>query len=478
MIQNYCKDILKIERIEEKLKKYKKTLTVIIILVVAVIMFAAFFGINIKNGNGEKVNLIPDFKLGMEFGNSRVITATVNEETTKTIYDAEGNVVEPEDGVEYTEEEGYSTVETKINDDSIKTLENYKKSKDVIEKRLKGNDVSEYFIDMNETTGEIKIEIPEDANADEIQSMIQNTGSLLLLDGETFEVVFDSSYLKTAEVMYSQGDLETAVFLQLTFNDEGTQKLQELNNIYVETTTQETNEEGKVEDVTKSKTVWVILNDAFIGSTVLPNIVYDNKIMLTFGISNDPNEIQKAVEEAQKEAILLNSGTAPIVYDYSNEVKETSIDNTTRLMYLVGIGIVFVIMYIYLVIKFKAKGFIAVYFQIGYLATLLLILRLTNVILTIEGMAGIVIGMVLEYIFTYIVLNTMAKDEEGMYKKANLTFFLNTLPIYVISVIFTFAARANINSFGMTLFWGIIIIYIYNFIFPKFIFENLKGRSQ
>ena len=357
--------------------------------------------------------MLADFKLGMELGNSRVITATVNEETTKTIYDAEGNVVEPEDGVEYTEEEGYSTVETKINDDSIKTLENYKKSKDVIEKRLKGNDVSEYFIDMNETTGKIKIEIPEDANADEIQSMIQNTGSLLLLDGETFEVVFDSSYLETAEVMYSQGDLETAVFLQLTFNDEGTQKLQELNNIYVETTTQETNEEGKVEDVTKSKTVWVILNDAFIGSTVLPNIVYDNKIMLTFGLSNDPNEIQEAVEEAQKEAILLNSGTAPIVYDYSNEVKETSIDNTTRLMYLVGIGIVFVIMYIYLVIKFKAKGFIAVYFQIGYLATLLLILRLTNVILTIEGMAGIVIGMVLEYIFTYIVLNTMAKDEEG-----------------------------------------------------------------
>ena len=72
----------------------------------------------------------------------------------------------------------------------------------------------------------------------------------------------------------------------------------------------------------------------------------------------------------------------------------------------------------------------------------------------------------------------MEKEEEGMYKKANLTFFLSTLPIYVVAVIFTFAARANINSFGMTLFWGIIIIYIYNFIFPKFIFENLNGRSK
>ena len=459
------------------MKKYRRTLTVIIILVVALIMFATFFGINIKNENGEKVNLIPNLKLGMEFGKTRVITAAVNQETTKTVYDAEGNVVEQEEGVEYTEEAGYTIEENPINADSLKTLANYKKAKEIIEKRLKQNNISQYFIDMNEITGKMKIEIPEDSNADEIESIIKNTGSLILLDGQTFEVVFDSSYLEKAEVMYSQGDVETGVFLQLSFNEEGTKKLQELNNIYVETTTQQTNEEGEVEDVTESKTVWVILNDAFMGSTVLPNIVYDNKIMLTFGISNDTKEIQEAIEAAEKEAILLNSGTTPLVYDYSSEVKETNIDSRTIAIYLIAIGTVFVIAYIYLVIKFKAKGFISVYFQVGFLAMLLLILRLTNVILTMEGMAGIVISMVLEYIFTYIVLNTMEKEKEGMYKKANLTFFLSTLPIYVVAVIFTFAARANINSFGMTLFWGIIIIYIYNFIFPKFIFENLNRRS-
>ena len=94
-----------------------------------------------------------------------------------------------------------------------------------------------------------------------------------------------------------------------------------------------------------------------------------------------------------------------------------------------------------------------------------------------EGMAGIVIGMVLEYIFTYIVLNTLSSEVEGMYRKANLQFFLNTFPIYVVSVVFTCATKANINSFGMTLFWGIMMIYIYNFIFSKFIFENLSRRS-
>ena len=200
--------------------------------------------------------------------------------------------------------------------------------------------------------------------------------------------------------------------------------------------------------------------------------------MLTFGLSNNTSEIQTAVKEAQKEAVLLNSGVMPLSYEYSNETRETNITENKLFIYEIAIGIVFVVAYIYLVVKFKAKGFIAVYFQVGYLGILLLILRLTSAIITIEGLAGIVIAMVLEYIFTYIVLRNLSQNTEGMYKKANLEFFLNTLPIYIIAIVFTFASRVNISSFGMSLFWGILLIYVYNFIFPKYIFENLNGRSK
>ena len=200
--------------------------------------------------------------------------------------------------------------------------------------------------------------------------------------------------------------------------------------------------------------------------------------MLTFGVSNDTNELEEARKEANREAVLLNSGAKPIIYEYKNETKETNLTQEKLLIFATSIGIVFIIAYIYLVIKFKAKGFISVYFQIGYLGILLLVLRLTNVVITMEGISAIVISMILEYIFTYIVLRNLSKETEGMYKKANLEFFLNTLPIYVIAVVFTFAIKTNINSFGMSLFWGIIIIYIYNFIFSKFIFENLSGRSK
>ncbi len=42
-------------------------------------------------------------------------------------------------------------------------------------------------------------------------------------------------------------------FFTTEFNEEGTKKLQELNNIYVETTEEQTKENGETENVTKSK---------------------------------------------------------------------------------------------------------------------------------------------------------------------------------------------------------------------------------
>lgn len=458
------------------MKKHTKTITIIIILVLALLMFASFFGVYKKNENGEKVNLLPNLKLGMEFGQTRTITANVSEQTTKTIYDAEGNIITPEDGVEYTEEAGYKTVETPVNDASIKTLENYRKTKDIIEKRLEGNNIADFNIELDEKTGQIKLQIPENESADEIEYLIKNTGSLILLDSETFEVVFDNSYFDKAEVMRSQGDIETGIFLQLSFNEEGTKRINELADIYKTTTEEQTDETGETKQVEKSKSVWVILNDSFLGATVLPNIVYDGKIILTFAASSDTKELNEAVKSASQQAVLLNSGTTPLQYEYSDELVETNITTQSILLYLSAIGMVFLLAYAYLIIKFKAKGFISIYFQVGYLAVLLLLLRLTSVTITMEGMAAIIISLILDYIFTYITLTNLNTEVEGMYKKSNLQFLFNSLPIYIIALVFTYGKLTYINSFGMTLFWGIIMVYLYNYVFTKFIYENLSEK--
>jgi len=104
---------------------------------------------------------------------------------------------------------------------------------------------------------------------------------------------------------------------------------------------------------------------------------------------------------------------------------------------------------------------------------MLLIMRLTNVTLTMEGIAGIVIASIVNYVFNYIMLKRT--NEPGMYKETNLIFMFNTLPLFIIAIVFTFSTKATLSSFGMTIFWGIIMTYVYNFIFAKYVFENLTG---
>ena len=534
-----------------KLDKRRCIITVIIILLVAFLMFASFFGIKLKaNENGEKKDIIPEYKLGMEFGEKRVIIAEVDKTVTESIYDSEDNlVVEPEEGVEYTEEAGYRTETVKTNEDEVLTEENYKKAKNIIDKKLKQSGATQYFTDLDKKTGTIRIEIPEDQDSDEIENIIERSGMFLLLDDSTYETVFDneSNYIKKASVVMNQSEVGTGIFLQLEFNSEGLKKLEELSNAYTTETKTETESETEIEEVETEevvveenneteeteetateteeqeeektpKTYYVLVNGSIIGRTEIKNVMYDNKMYLSYGQSTDNAELQDLIKVVRREAVLLNNSSLPIVYNFSLETDKTDeeviedetieepeiteqdeqvvdesletanteteektddkeIQQRINIVYIASIGGVFVIAYIYLVIKFKAKGFISIYFQVGFLAVLLLLLRLTSVILTTEAMAGIVVSMVLEYLYTFIVLSNIESGEVEVYKKSVLCFFLNSLPIYVISVVFSFAQRAHISGFGMSLFWGIIIIYVYNFIFSKYVYESLSRRS-
>ncbi len=464
------------------MKKYKTLITVVIILLVAAIIFVSFFGINIKNNQGEKRNVIPDYKMGMEFTNAKEIIATVNDGiSSETIKDKDGNIVEPEEGVEYTEENGYTTEITKINPDEVRTVENYKKARDVIKEKLKNMGTAEYNVTLNEETGEIKIKVPENDDYEKVVDFIQRPGSLVLLDLSSFEFVFDNSYVKTSRVVTRQGDLEAAVFLEIEPTEEGVAKLQELGQKYTEankTTQTITNEDGTTSEQEVDYTLYIMLNGMSLGATYIDNITYDNKIMIPFAVSSNNEELNQGIRDAQLESVILNAGTLPISYEFNDASVENSIYVETALYFIGIMGAIFVVLFVYLIIRFRAKGFISMYFQIGFFALMLLIIRYTDVTLTTEGIAGMFVAVLVNYIFNHIMLSNVKQKTAGMYKNTNLKFLFYTLPIFIIAIVFTFESKVTLASFGMTLFWGMIITYIYNFVFSKFVFENLTGGKN
>ena len=65
---------------------------VAILLFVAIIIFASFFGVY-KKEDFRTVNIIKDYKLGMQFTNTVVLNYKPTTEEKEVIYNAEGDVV-------------------------------------------------------------------------------------------------------------------------------------------------------------------------------------------------------------------------------------------------------------------------------------------------------------------------------------------------------------------------------------------------
>ena len=450
-------------------------------LIILVIVLTSFIGIYKKDEYRVR-NIVPDYKKGMSFGEQRLITMKVDDSVKETlIYDAEGKLVEnKEEGIDYTEENGYKVVEVKTNDSSVLTKENYKKTKKIIAKRLKDLEVGEFKLNLNEETGEITVAIKEDDKSDLISYYLMQSGTFTLTDTETKELLLDETHLKDVKLLYGsqlndEAKTESYVYLQLMFDKEGTKKIEELSKIYVEKTVEKEAENGTKEEVDGSKKLTVTLNDSSLGDTVIKNILYNNTIAITLGASTESEEFTKQSENAANVAKILKSGTLPIAYLESEETLEAYTNNKCtfefyQLIYL----IITIVLIAYLIIRYKTRGCLAGLLQTGFLATILIVLRYTNVAITETGILGLILALGINEVFLDYILRDRRSFNEILIKH-----FQIFIPVYIISIILSFLNSLTLASFGMTLTWGAIIIYIYNLLFTRNLIEYLKdGKSK
>jgi len=75
-----------------------------------------------------------------------------------------------------------------------------------------------------------------------------------------------------------------------------------------------------------------------------------------------------------------------------------------------------------------------------------------------------------------ILLKEIMKEQNmsKAIKSAIIKFSFTIVPIYIISIVFTFISYLPIYSFGMVMFWGITLILIYNMIFTRSLLLNSK----
>lgn len=404
------------------LKILGRILTIIIIMLVSL---GSFVGIFKLEQNAMK-NIIPDYELGMDLYGARHIVAKVDD----------------------------------TNAEDMRTYDNYIKSKEIIEERLKFLEISDYLVRLDDATGEIDIEIPEDATTDYFAEYTGMQGKFTMTDDETSEVLLDNNSLKKASIQYGTSSAGTTVYLVIEFNKEGSSKLQEVSKTYIKSADSEGN------DTTKK--VKMSIDDQTIMTTYFGEEMTDGIMQIPLGTTTDATDIQNYLKQASNISVFLNTEPLPIKYSVDiNRFEYSDITENTLKIATIVLASIFAIMLIYMIIKYKANGILGALANVGFLALLLLAIRYGKVTLTLTGIAGIAIATIIEYVITMLVIKQYNKDTDEATVNKNVKNVMSNsaktiAPILIMSVIFALIKWEQIASIGMVLFWAILIMVVYN----------------
>ena len=517
----------------------KKIKILTIILVIILITMISFFGVYTKVQNRME-NRVKDYSLAMDLKGTRVIRLSVDSTTNTVIKDAEGNTIEESLTDEEIEQKGYKKEETKANPDEALNTENYKKAKEIIEKRLKelkkidNFQMQDYEIKLDEENGDIIVELAENDRTDSIISNLYTTGKFEIVDTETQEVLINNSDIKTARTMYgTNSSYQTTVYMEIELTKEGAKKLEQISNEYkkIEETTEDstdteeneentenstdteenesetqasedenttnTEETNNTTDVSETennedsadteetteeeKTVTMRIDDEEIMTSSFDEPIDTGKLQLSVGsASSDSETLQDYINQASTMSTVLKAGNIPLKYTVEeNEYIMSDIDNKLAQEIFIAIAVIIALALVILIIRYKINGLLGTISYIGLISIFLLLIRYANIIVSIEGILGALIILILNYIFTNKLLSKIKeltiKDVKNAIKETYKEFFIKMMPIFITVIVFCFIKWIPISSFGTVMLWGIILIAIYNFIITSTL---LKIRAK
>ena len=493
---------------EKKLKKIKVFIVFLLVILISLIAFLDVF----KFDKGVWDGLVPDYKYGMDIAGSREIRYSVDtSDSEKYIYvDENGNMLgevwkdgsnitaedeissteegQTEESAEKTEEIPYAkeTRVIKANPDEVLTNENFEKVKKIIQKRLNEQNITEYSIRIDDVTGKLVVETTNDNDVVEtVENILGQVGKFKIIDYQNGLELMNNSDIKNVSVVYSNNSSYNT-YLQIEFNKTGAEKLREISKKYVEikeekneTTEKEENDETDSEEETTKKYVSIVLDDSTLMTTYFGEEMTQGILQIQIGDSTtDKDKFLENQKNAQRIATILKNGIYPIKYNIEtdNFVDSEITDNVKsniKNIFMILVAIVSVV----LLVRFKENGLISALLSIGFISTFSLVVRYANVQITLNSLVSSCIIVIMNYLLMSMLLKEINENKASVvFSKVFKKFYLNTVPVSVIAIVFTFATSLQISSIGMTLFWGMILIAIYNYLLTRFVFNNLENK--
>lgn len=457
----------------------KKVKIITIILAIVLVSLVAFGGVYIQTQNRME-DKVKEYSLGRELNGERVVEIKVTD--------------------------GSKEGKTKPSDEEL-TVENYETVKKTVENRLKDLGAQDYTISLDKENGTIRVELPEDSNTDTYVYYLTASGKVEMKEKDTENVLLNDSMIKKAQYTYtSNADGAYQVYLELILTKDGQAKLDEVKNDYAvlatevseaesknnttsdNTTTESSTDENNTTTNTTTEGTETQKSEETkkIASLTIAGTSYDiekyekNKITVKIGSqTSNTTTVNNSIAKAAELSMLINAGKYPIDYEVDvNRYVESDIDQQQLIYFIAGVAVILVIIFIIATIKYKGKGLLASISFIGFIALTSLLLRYTNVIISIEGIGAILLTIIINLKLNQMILSkTKTMDVVSEATKASYKeLFTSIIPIIIITIVFCFSGWTSLSSFGMIMFWGLVLIAVYNIVVTKTLLKLKESK--
>ena len=499
----------------------KKVKILTIVLAIILVTLIAFGGIYLPTQNRME-NKVKDYELGRELDSQRVIELKIKETSTDNSEKNSSEETTDSGNTEETEKsEETTSTENKSTENEL-TEKDYENAKKIMENRLQALGAQDYTISLDKENGTVRVELAENDNVDMYIYYLYASQKITIKDTDSKDILLNDEMIKGAKYSYtsdSKGAYQ--VYEEIELTKDGQAKLNELLNDYAllatdvteienakkasesestktestseestETTentstdeqntesteTQSTTEETSSNSETTKKTAKLYVND----TTYDISKIEKGKITVKIGSSStNTTSVNNNISKAAEIAMLENAGKLPADYELDTNRYEYSSITQKEIIYfaITMLAILVIILLVYCVI-YKKSGILASISFVGFVSIFSLLIRYTNVAISIEGISAIIIVMIINLIINREILSKTKKMNlvNEAVKSTYKNIYLKLIPVGILTIVFCLSKWESLSSFGMIMFWGLVLTAIYNVIVTRTLL-NLKENK-
>lgn len=440
----------------------RKVKIITITLAIVLITLVAFGGVYIPTLNRME-NKVRDYEFGKELDSQRVVELKIAEESSS-------------DSIEENE--------NKVEEKSELTVDDYIQAKNTFENRLKNLNANDYTISLNKENGVVRIELPENEMTDTYVYYLTVNQEAKIVAKDSEETLLSDEMIKSMKYYYNTNQSTGAyqVYAELQLTKDGQAKISEILNDYAlledevseiedktEDKTDDNEENAESEETTESLKKIAILSIA--GTTYKVSKIEKNKITVKIGTeTSNTSSINNYISQAAEMTLMENAGKLPATYEIeSNRYEYSNITRQQITNYMIAVGIILVIVLIVYSIIYKKSGILASISFIGFVSVLSLVIRYTNVMISVDGICAIIIILLINLKLNQVILSKTKKINlvDEALKSTYKNIFSKLIPVMIFTIVFCLTSWENLSSFGMIMFWGLVLIAIHNFIVTK-----------